>query len=124
MPRRRPDNAHRPWKKGESGNPNGRPPKTEEMRTAEALARDHTEAAIKTLADMMNNKKTPPNVRAKCAEILTARGWGNPKNTTDIKVSHTPREMTTSELYAALSQANPDGTTETVDSKGQSKGLH
>ncbi len=43
-----------------------------------SLARSHTEAAIKVLAGVMNQKKTPPAARVSAAVALLDRGWGKP----------------------------------------------
>ncbi len=40
------------------------------------LARKHTSAAIKKLADLMEDEMTPAAVQARCAEILLDRGYG------------------------------------------------
>lgn len=60
-----------PWKKGQSGNPSGRP------RGIEAQARAHTEAAIATLVRELNN----PRNCVPAAVALLDRGWGKPKQT-------------------------------------------
>jgi hypothetical protein len=43
-----------------------------------SLARVHTEAAIKTLVGIMNQKKAPPSARAFASTSLLDRGWGKP----------------------------------------------
>ena len=43
-----------------------------------SLARSHTEAAIKVLAGVMNQKKTLPAARVSAAVALLDRGWGKP----------------------------------------------
>ncbi len=43
-----------------------------------SLARSHTEAAIKCLAGLMNEKKVPPTARVQAATVLLERGWGKP----------------------------------------------
>ncbi len=44
----------------------------------QSLARSHTQAAIKVLAGVMNQKKTPPAARVSAAVALLDRGWGKP----------------------------------------------
>jgi len=42
------------------------------------LARQHTEQAINTLAEIMNNEDVAPPARIAAAEALLNRGWGKP----------------------------------------------
>lgn len=64
----------RPFPKGVSGNPGGRPKEVAEVRD---LARQHTEEAIRTLVTIMR-MGTPDRARAAAAEALLDRGWGRP----------------------------------------------
>lgn len=62
------------WKKGESGNPSGRPKVVQELRE---LAREHTATALNTLIELMQND---PNgkVRLEAANSVLDRGYGKP----------------------------------------------
>ncbi len=44
-----------PYEPGKSGNPGGRPKKTDEMRRAEALMRDRSESGAQALIDLSEN---------------------------------------------------------------------
>jgi hypothetical protein len=59
------------FKKGESGNPSGRP--KSDIITTE-LAKAHTETALATLVEIMTNNGQPRQVQA--AEAILNRGWG------------------------------------------------
>ena len=48
-----------------------------ERDEAAARARKHTRAAVATLLYLMH-KARKQEVRVRCAEVLLARGWGNP----------------------------------------------
>lgn len=63
------------FQKGKSGNPSGRSKADMELR---ALARSHTEEAVKTLVTIMKSTKAPAQARAFAAEKLLDRGYGNP----------------------------------------------
>jgi len=57
----------RPFQKGISGNPGGRPPQDPEVR---ALCEKFTPAAIATLAEIMGNKKAQPSARVAAAMAI------------------------------------------------------
>jgi len=64
------------WQKGcPSPNPGGRP---KALHNLQELAREHTEAAIDTLAKIMNDEKAPHSARISAADALLSRGWGRP----------------------------------------------
>jgi hypothetical protein len=62
--------------KGESGNPGGRPKGEGEIRE---IARQHTDAAIRTLVRVMSNKKASHGAQVAAASALLDRGWGRPQ---------------------------------------------
>lgn len=61
----------RPFQKGVSGNPGGRPKESERVKL---LAQAHTEEAIATLAKWMRSRNGKVAVSA--ANALLDRGWG------------------------------------------------
>ena len=65
----------KPFKKGQSGNPGGRPKVIAEVKE---LARAHTAAAIETLVAIMTNTKSAPAARVSAANALLDRGYGKP----------------------------------------------
>ena len=65
----------KPWKKGQSGNPGGRPKVIAEVKE---LARAHTGEAIQTLVSIMTNAKAAPAARVSAANALLDRGYGKP----------------------------------------------
>ena len=73
----------RPFPRGRSGNPGGRP---KELRDVIELARLHTTDAIETLAAAMNSDSAPWAVRISAANAILDRGWGKPKETTEAKI--------------------------------------
>ena len=64
----------RPFRRGQSGNPGGRPKEAVHVRE---LARQRTEEAVKTLATIMRHGKTEA-ARVRAAEALLSRAWGQP----------------------------------------------
>src|SRR5262249_57144551 len=66
----------RPFQKGQSGNPGGRP---KEIAEVKELARQHTPAAIEVLASIMHNTKASDAARVSAASALLDRGYGKPQ---------------------------------------------
>ena len=71
------------WKKGQSGNPGGRPAGYGDLRE---LARTHTEAAVQTLVEIMNDSGAASSARATAATGLLDRGWGRPEQSITTSV--------------------------------------
>jgi Family of unknown function (DUF5681) len=65
----------KPFKKGQSGNPGGRPKVLAEVKE---LAREHTAEAIETLVSIMTDPKSAPAARVSAANALLDRGYGRP----------------------------------------------
>lgn len=77
--------------KGTSGNPSGRPKRTEvEIETLGAI---YTLApqAVDVIRDIMNDITAPANVRLKCAEIVVNRICGKPMDIEGIERSEEPK---------------------------------
>jgi Family of unknown function (DUF5681) len=66
----------KPFQKGQSGNPGGRPRVVAEVKE---LAREHTGKAVETLVSIMTNTKAAPTARVSAANALLDRGYGNGK---------------------------------------------
>jgi HEAT repeat protein len=65
----------RPFQKGVSGNPGGRPRLLAEVQ---GLAREKSPEAINSLANVMRDEKAPPAARVAAANALLDRGYGKP----------------------------------------------
>lgn len=78
--------AGRPFKKGISGNPGGRPKKTAEEFDLIAACKDKTPAALTTIENIMVNGETEKN-RLTAAQIIIERAYGKPKQEVEAQVS-------------------------------------
>ena len=68
------------FKKGQSGNPGGRPKKLlPDGRSLTDLCRIHTETAVATLGEIMLDDEAPHAARVSAATAILDRGWGRPK---------------------------------------------
>lgn len=89
------------WQPGQSGNPKGRPSL---KGPVEALAREHTEEAVRTLVELMRNG-VPDAVRGAAANALLNRGWGLPRHPLEVSGMVRPVErMTLEEVEAELAR--------------------
>ena len=74
----------RPFPKGVSGNPGGRPKRVHELV---ALARGFSEEGLLKLAEMMRSKDVPPNTVLAAINSLLDRGMGKPTQVTTAELS-------------------------------------
>lgn len=72
----------RPFAKGKSGNPGGRPKKTPELREVEDLCRQASPDAVGRLVEWMQSGDPATSVKA-CLGIL-AHGFGTPKQRVEV----------------------------------------
>ena len=72
------------WKRGQSGNRNGRPKRSATIETRRVIddvktaARELTPDALSTLQTVMNDPKAPSAARVGAATAVLDRGWGRP----------------------------------------------
>ncbi|MDT1061185.1 hypothetical protein RM190_04890 [Paracoccus sp. CPCC 101403] len=64
----------------------------EHKRTLSEMAQEHTEDAIRTLAEIMKDDAAPPNARVAAVNVLLDRGYGKPRQ--EIDHSSTDGTMT------------------------------
>jgi hypothetical protein len=77
------------FKKGQSGNPGGRPRGFAEVHDA---ARAHSIAAVATLARIATDTTAPPAAQVAAANALLDRGWGKPAQSIEASVGVTSLE--------------------------------
>jgi len=75
--------APKRWKKGESGNPGGKP---RSLYDIQAAARKKSPEAFKTIIKVMEDEKTAPTLKFKCAEIVLERAFGKAAVAVDVDV--------------------------------------
>ncbi len=71
------------WKKGQSGNPNGRPKVVGELRD---LAREHTPTALRALIEVAGSRSAPESARVAAATAILDRGYGKPLQQIEAKI--------------------------------------
>jgi hypothetical protein len=74
----------KPFQRGQSGNPGGRPKRSATVEAHKVIAdvktaaRELTPQALGTLQEIMEDKKAPPAARVTAATEILSRGWGRP----------------------------------------------
>lgn len=110
-----------PWKKGQSGNPAGRPKKdrefTEECRTLADEAKD-------VLAKVMRDNKAPHAARVNAATTLIERGYGKPSQDMNLNVKRSIDDFTDEELAILAGHDQPDGEERAESENGSSGTTH
>lgn len=111
-----------PWKKGQSGNPNGRPKKTEQQKAEDAALRQ-AEKAMKVLSDLMNSDDDRTKLAA--AQAILDRGLGKPKQTVDSTVTQKRdvADIDDAEL-AAIARSGSEGVATSEDGTQESDRVH
>lgn len=91
-------------KKGVSGNPGGRPKKTQEQYDLEAACRNKTPAALDVICHVMEKGVSEAN-RLKAAQYIIDRGHGKAPETVNMKAELSEKkELSGDELKAELAK--------------------
>jgi hypothetical protein len=77
------------WKKGSSGNPDGRRAELA-VREVVQLARTATAEAVQTLREIAADKSAPAVARVRACEALLSRGWGSPADEVSLELADRP----------------------------------
>ena len=93
----------RPFPKGVSGNPGGRP---RVLADVQELARAKSPKALDTLEQIMLDEKAPPAARVAAANGLLDRGYGRPTQPIAQTLARIdPANLTDAELAALIAPA-------------------
>lgn len=110
------------FKKGQSGNPGGRPKGEAQIKE---LARAHTKEAVAALVKALKAKSERTRVAA--AEALLDRAWGKPaqeiQHSGGIGVTRDPAQLSDEEL-AAIAAGSGAGAAEAAKGKDKLSRLH
>ena len=78
----------RPFEKGKSGNPTGRPKIPDDVKE---MLKGATPAACKLLCDTINNPNEKTELRVKCSEIVLDRVFGKPQQAVEVDAKNIPQ---------------------------------
>lgn len=78
----------KPFQPGTTGNKGGRPRKTQEERTLEAMCKDKTPDALATILKIMSGGKQE-RAQLAAAQYIMDRGWGKAKESVELSGSVT-----------------------------------
>jgi hypothetical protein len=98
------------WKKGQSGNPGGRPKAVVEIRD---LARLYTNTAVKALVEVCARGKSE-SARVAAAQALLDRGWGKPQQDMNLNGAGVTLLQLVHASMAIADAAAPDRVLETA----------
>ncbi len=96
----------RPFTKGASGNPGGRPKMPTELRER---AQAYSVEAIDTLRALMADAAQPGSVRVASASAILDRGHGKPVAMVEVRPKRSLADYSTEELFALAGLAGDDG---------------
>ena len=68
-------------------------PRSKLPTDVKALARVHTESALKVLVGIMNGVDAPPASRVAAAQTILNRGWGQPHQSVDLTAEITTTKV-------------------------------
>ena len=75
------------FKPGQSGNPGGRPKKTQEQKDALQAIRDLAPNAAEVLKSMLEDMSVPPAQRLRAAELILDRAYGKAEAKVEVSTA-------------------------------------
>ena len=111
------------FKKGQSGNPSGKPKIIIEVARA---AREYTQEALETLHKAMTAEKAPWAARVSAACAVLDRGWGRAPQHIEITRRVDPESLSDADLAAIIAEGieAPTGSGDVTSAPGDKNKLN
>ena len=105
------------WKQGQSGNPAGRPPRSERYRSFEQGCREAVLELLPGMVDAVQDASVPVRERTQLFDLLASHGFGRPIDRLAVQSLNAnaeapqelPRELLERRVSALLSRSDRDG---------------
>ena len=96
------------YKKGQSGNPSGRPKLTDEQREAMAMIRSLAPMAAKKMKEILSSPKTSVYAKIQVITLILNRTYGLPESSLKVTNEQQSIEMSMACIHALVQDLVPE----------------